>query len=309
MSDLAVETFSLSKRFGEVLAVDGVSLKVKRGEIYGFLGLNGAGKSTTIRLILGIATPTAGGARVFGEPVRADSSLWRRVGHLVEAPSAYPELSVRENLDVARRLYDVDNRQMVDNMIELLGLGAWADRRAKTLSSGNRQRLGLARALLHDPELLILDEPANGLDPLGVVAIRELLRPLAGERGVTVFMSSHILAEVERLAERIGVVHHGRLIEEVNEAELERRRSRRLVLETRDIDLAARTLRGAGYDVAESSGEHGRACLELKDSRALDKPDDVARVLVEAGVPPMRLAVEQEDLEHHFLRLTGEGAS
>src|SRR5215471_10772174 len=232
MTELAVATSGLTKRYGGapgVLAVDRVDLRVARGEVYAFLGLNGAGKSTTIRMLLGMIRPTAGHVALFGERVQPDAvGLWRRVGHLVETATAYPELSVRENLEVARRLAGIDARRAVDGAIERLGLGEYAERRAGTLSLGNLQRLALARALLGEPELLVLDEPANALDPAGVVEIRELLRALAIEQGVTVFMSSHILGEVDRLATRIGIVHRGRLIEELDSAALERHRDPRL---------------------------------------------------------------------------------
>ena len=231
MSELAVATFGLTKRYrGDVLAVDGVDLRVARGEIYGFLGPNGAGKSTTIRMLLGMIAPTVGHAELFGERVRADApAMWRRVGHLVESATAYPELTVRENLEVARRLQGVEDRASIRRLIDQLGLGEYADRRAGTLSLGNLQRLALARALLHEPELLILDEPANGLDPAGVIEVRELIRELAQRRGATVFISSHILAEVDRLAKRIGIIHRGRLIEELDSEALERHRDVRQI--------------------------------------------------------------------------------
>src|SRR5512138_3089962 len=206
--EFTIETFGLSKSFGTVRAVDGVNLRVRCGEIYGFLGLNGAGKTTTIRLLLGMIGPTAGTVQVLGEDVGPHGrGPWGRVGHLVESPAAYPELTVYENLEVARRLQMVADRDVTPRAIERLGLGAYAGRKAGTLSSGNLQRLALARALLHDPQVLLLDEPANGLDPAGVVEIRELIAKLAQERGVTVFMSSHILPEVDRLATRIGIIH------------------------------------------------------------------------------------------------------
>ena len=169
------------------------------------------------------------------------------------------------------------------------------------LSTGNLQRLGLARALLHEPELLILDEPANGLDPAGVVEIRELLASLAHEKGVTVFMSSHILTEVDRLATRIGIIHKGRLIEELEAEKLESLRSRRLEIRVRDLAAAQSALTQAGFAVKDKR-EH----VVLNEARAIDAPEEVATLLVNAGTPPTRLAVEQEDLEDHFLRLTGE---
>ncbi len=306
MSELAVATSGLSKRYrGGVLAVDRVDLRVARGEIYAFLGLNGAGKSTTIRMLLGMISPTAGHAELFGERVRAGASeLWRRVGHLVETATAYPELTVRENLEIARRLQGVTDRSVVGRMIEHLALGEYADRRTGTLSLGNLQRLALARALLHEPELLVLDEPANGLDPAGVIEIRELLRVLAHERGVTVFMSSHILAEVDRLATRIGIVHRGRLIEELDSEALERHRDPRLEIGARDLDAAESALHAAGFAPGRQARDGGAAVLELREPRAIDAPDEIARLLVAAGAPPTRLAVAHETLEDHFIRLT-----
>ena len=301
---VTIQTWGLSKRYGNVLAVDAVDLRVDRGEIYGFLGLNGAGKTTTIRALLGMIRPSAGGVSLFGEPIGPGGrGPWRRVGHLVEAPAAYPELTVRENLEIARRLHGVADASVTMRAIDRFGLGAYADRRAGTLSMGNLQRLGLARALLHEPELVILDEPANGLDPAGVVEVRQLLSAIAREQGVTVFMSSHILAEVDRLATRIGIIHNGRLIEELDMDELERRRARRLAVDARDRSAARSALEAAGYAVS-LVGEEG--AFVLNEPRALEAPDQVARVLVAASTPPIRLAVEQDDLEQHFLRLTGE---
>jgi ABC-2 type transport system ATP-binding protein len=302
----AIATDALTKRYrGDVLAVDGVNLRVARGEIYAFLGLNGAGKSTTIRMLLGMIRPTAGHAELFGVRVAPGANaLWRRVGHLVESATAYPELTVVENLDVARRLAGIEDRRRADLMIDRLALNAYAGRRAATLSLGNLQRLALARALLHGPELLVLDEPANGLDPAGVVEIRDLLRDLAHHEGVTVFMSSHILGEVDRLANRIGIVHRGRLVEELDSAALEQRRDRRLEVATRDLEAAKAALLAAGL---RPQGR-GQGRLELRDPMALEAPERVAEILVSAGVPPTHLAIALESLEEHFMRLTSDEA-
>jgi ABC-2 type transport system ATP-binding protein len=299
--NFAVETDALSKRYGHVRAVDHVNLRVRPGEIYGFLGLNGAGKTTTIRALLGLIRPSEGSVKVLGQAVgQHGRGPWRRVGYLVEAPAAYPELTVRENLEIARRLHGIADKSATSRAIERLHLGAYTDRKAGTLSTGNLQRLGLARALLHVPELLILDEPANGLDPAGVVEIRELLADLAHERGVTVFMSSHILTEVDRLATRIGIIHQGHLIEELAVEKLEQLRSQRLEVRARDAEAARHALARAGFAVQASDDT-----LVLREARAIDAPDRVAAILAEAGTPPLRLAVEQENLEDYFLRLTG----
>jgi ABC-2 type transport system ATP-binding protein len=298
--NLAIETIGLTKTYGAVKAVTGVSLQVGRGEIYGFLGLNGAGKTTTIRALLGMIRPSAGSARILGETIGSGGrGPWRKVGHMVERPSAYPELTVRENLEVARRLQGVPDRKAVDRIIGRLQLAEYADRRAGTLSTGNLQRLGLARAMLHDPELLILDEPANGLDPAGVVEIRELVAGLAREKGVTVFMSSHILPEVDRLATRIGIIHKGHLLEELESKRMEALRSHRVEIQTRDRDRAAGVLRAAGFAPAAADGK-----LVLTEARALAAPEEIAKLLVGADVPLLGLAVAQEDLEEYFLRLT-----
>jgi ABC-2 type transport system ATP-binding protein len=306
MGDQAIATEALTKRYrGDVLAVDRVNLRVARGEVYAFLGLNGAGKSTTIRMLLGMIRPTAGHADLFGVRVAPGANdLWRRVGHLVESATAYPELTVVENLDVARRLAGIDDRRQVDLMIDRLALNAYARRRAGTLSLGNLQRLALARALLHGPELLVLDEPANGLDPAGVIEIRDLLRDLARHQGVTVFMSSHILGEVDLLANRIGIVHRGRLVEELDSAALEQRRDRRLEVETRDLGAAERALLAAGL----TPQKQGDRRLELRDPMALEAPERVAEILVSAGVPPTHLVIARESLEEHFMRLTSDEA-
>jgi ABC-2 type transport system ATP-binding protein len=300
----AIETNQLSKVFGDVRAVDAIDLRVGLGEIYGFLGLNGAGKTTTIRALLGMIRPSAGNVKVLGQAVGQQGNgrgPWAQVGHLVESPSSYPELTVRENLDIARRLHGIQKSNVVDDVMQRLALASYANRKAGTLSMGNLQRLGLARALLHAPHLLILDEPANGLDPAGVVEIRELLRTLANENGVTVFMSSHILTEVDRLATRIGIIHKGRLIEELDTIKLEQLRSKRLEVQTRNLAAAQISLQSAGYKFV-LQGEN----LILEDIHAIEHPDDIAHILVNAGTPPTRLAVEQQELEDHFLQLTSD---
>ncbi|NMB87019.1 MAG: ABC transporter ATP-binding protein [Chloroflexi bacterium] len=297
---MSIETENLTKHYGNVLAVDHLSLRVNEGEIYAFLGLNGAGKTTTIRMLLGMIQPTAGSARVLGVPIHLGShEPWRSVGYLVETPHAYPELTVIENLEVARRLHPGTPAKAVENIIERLSLGEYAHRRAGNLSLGNAQRLGLAKALLHTPRLLLLDEPANGLDPAGIVEIRQLLLDLTREQGVTVFMSSHILAEVSRLAQRIGIIHQGRLIQELNVEELERNRRRRLLLHTRDTQAASLALAAAG----RPAGLTPDGSLELKEARDIAGSDEIASLLVRAGAPPTRMAVEEEDLEQYFLRL------
>jgi ABC-2 type transport system ATP-binding protein len=292
----AISAQGLSKSYGPVKAVVDVHLDVRRGEIYGFLGRNGAGKTTTIRMLLGLVRPSAGSISILGSA----KGVLSRIGYLVESAAAYPNLTVRENLHIQRRLMGAPPAA-VDEVIELLKLGEYVNRRAGRLSLGNKQRLSLARALVHRPELLILDEPANGLDPAGIVEIRALLRRLADDQGVTIFMSSHLLDEVEHLADRVGIVHAGRLVEEVNYKELRDNGKVAIEIEVDDVALAERVLRGelALVEVTRS-GDKG---LRIADRAA--KPVLIARALVGAGVGLERLAPMEEDLERHFMRLTG----
>lgn len=296
-----IETIHLSKNYGDVRAVQDVNLHVKQGEIYGFLGLNGAGKTTTIRMLLGMIHPSEGKVTILGQALgRNGRGPWAQVGHMVESPSAYPELTVRENLDIARRLYGITDPNAVDDVMERLSITTYAQQKAGTLSLGNLQRLGLARAMIHKPALLILDEPANGLDPAGVIEIRGLLADLARSQGVTVFMSSHILTEVDRLATRIGIIHKGRIIEDLDAEKLEQFRAKRLEIKVRDFAKAQQVLIDANYSAVI---DHDSILID--DMRATDAPDEIARLLVKEDVPPTRLAVEQQNLEDHFMQLTG----
>ncbi len=243
-----IRTKNLSKHFGSVKAADKISLSVRKGEIYGFLGLNGAGKTTPIRMLLMIK-PTSGESYLKGEKVTANShKLWNSIGYLVEIPYSYPELTVRENLEIVRRLHLLDDSSAVDVVIEQLHLGRYQNRKAKNLSLGNAQRLGLAKAIIHNPDILILDEPANGLDPAGIVEIRELLHDLAFNKGVTVFISSHILGEISKIATRIGIIHDGRLIQEMDINQLHKLRKRRLLINVEDKNGAISILTKEGFN-------------------------------------------------------------
>jgi ABC-2 type transport system ATP-binding protein len=216
MSTVAIRAQGIARRFGDEQAVAGVDLEVRAGEIVALVGLNGAGKSTLMRLLLGMLRPDAGTAEVLGCPVvDADRAVWSRVGHLIETPARYGELTVVESVYSAARLQGWDRRTArvaAAAIITDLELGHWRNRATRTLSLGNRQRLGLAMALVHQPDVLVLDEPSNSLDPLGVVRVRELLRMRASEDGVSVLVSSQHLDEVARMADRIVLLHHGQII-------------------------------------------------------------------------------------------------
>lgn len=299
-----IRTERLTKRYGEKSIVDQVSVSVGKGEIYGFLGLNGAGKTTTIRMLLGMIKPSEGDVYLFGQRSTAGSaSLWRRVGYLVETPAAYPDFTVRENLRIAAGMHGLTGSKAVDEVMDTLKLTTYAGTKAKHLSLGNAQKLGLAKALVHKPAILILDEPTNALDPAGIVLVRELLRHLAAEQGVTVFISSHILEEIAKIASRIGIIDAGMLLQEISAAEFERLRRKRLYLAACGQESAALAkLQQAGYSLQQD--EHG--LLTVSDERAVRHPEDVAKQLMQAGIPLSMLKVEEEGLESYFLNLIQE---
>ncbi len=303
----AIRIAGLAHRFGSTVALDGVDLEVSSGRITGFLGRNGAGKTTVIRALLGLLAPDRGSVEVLGTMVRAGrtpAALWGRVGCLVEGPGLYPALSVADHLEVAARSRGLP-RSAIPAAVERLDLGSYLRVKAGALSLGNRQRLGLALALVHRPELVVLDEPGNGLDPAGVVDLRDLLRDLAAE-GAAVLMSSHLIGEVARTAHHVAIIHAGRIAARLSDTDLSQLGKPRFTAGFRTADHARRgaealTARGIR---AIAEGER----LSSADDEAVDEPDRMALHLVRAGLPPVRLAVEREDLERHFLRLTQEAS-
>jgi ABC-2 type transport system ATP-binding protein len=294
-----IRTEKLSKQYKDVLAVSEMSLNVSKGEIYGFLGLNGAGKTTTIRMLLGMISPTSGEAYINGKKVQeGNTGLWKEIGYLVEIPYSYPNLTVRENLEIIRRLRLMDNKNSVDSVMDKLKLTEYANRQARNLSLGNAQRLGVAKALIHNPDILILDEPANGFDPAGIYEIREMLIDLAKNHGVTIFISSHILGEISRFASRIGIIHNGVLIQELQTHELDQISQKRLKVNTGNNKLAQSVLQQKGIDAKETPDN----MLEIQDQSSINNPESVATLLVNDQVPPSLLCVVEEDLESYFLR-------
>lgn len=299
MADV-IQTEDLTKHYGKVKAAESVDLQIKQGEIYGFLGLNGAGKTTTIRMLLGMIRPTRGEACLFGKKVRSrNMDLWNKVGHLVEIPYSYPELTVLENLEIFRRLRCLKNRNPLNEMMEKLHLSPYRNTKVKNLSLGNAQRLGIAKAMMHHPDLLILDEPANGLDPSGIVQIREILLDLAGTHGVTIFISSHILGEISRLATRIGIIHEGQMIRESAVDQLKNSRYRALHVNTRDNKKAFELIVQQGY----SPYYLPDGSLALTGESAISQPERVSALLASHSLPPVKIVVEEEDLEHYFFRI------
>jgi ABC-type multidrug transport system ATPase subunit len=291
MSELVVETRGLSKRFGEVQAVDDLTMGVRRGEIYGFLGPNGAGKTTTLRMLLGLARPSSGEATVLGARPGSPRAL-ARTGAMVEAPGLYPFLSGRDNLRVLASHAGAPPVR-IRMVLEQVGLADQADRRFGTYSQGMKQRLGVAAALLKDPELLVLDEPTTGLDPGGIAEMREFLRGL-GREGRTVLLSSHLMVEVEQVCDRVGVLHKGTLIRKGTVEEL-RGRDRRLLVRAEPLDQAAQLV--AALPEVKAVTTVDNALQLTTDPQAAPA---INRALVTGG-----LAVsELRPLEEVFLQLT-----
>jgi ABC-2 type transport system ATP-binding protein len=279
--------------------VDHLDLTVPQGAVYGFLGPNGSGKTTTIRVLLGLIKPDEGSVKLFERPLRDKRiDLLRRVGALVETPSLYPHLTGRENLEVTRRLIGAP-RGRIDAVLRIVRLDAAADRLVKGYSLGMKQRLGLALALLPEPELLILDEPTNGLDPAGIQEMRDLIRQMPEQHGITVFLSSHLLSEVEQIASHIGIVHHGKLAFEGTLESLQAEREEYLALGVDQPEAARRVLTEAGWAI-----QPGRNSI-LHVTAV--KHEDAARInslLVGQGVGVYHLALQQPTLEQTFLDLT-----
>lgn len=302
MSEYMIETTNLTKRFGSYTAVDNINLKVKRGEIYGFLGPNGAGKTTTIRMLLGLISPTSGDAKVFGKSMKSDSlEILRKVGSLVEYPSYYGNLTGRENLEITRRILDLDKSE-IDRALQVVKLSDWADRPVKKYSLGMKQRLGIAHTLMGHRELLILDEPTNGLDPAGIQEMRELIKTLPQEYGMTVLVSSHILSEIELMASSIGIIHKGRIHFQGPLSELRHHMSDEIYIEATPQEKAFQFLAAKGYEpswkkqgFAISSQDVGAAALN--------------RELVMNSFDVHHLSEARQSLEDIFLCITkGEGA-
>jgi ABC-2 type transport system ATP-binding protein len=285
-------------RRGPTVAVDGLDLEVPAGGVYGFLGPNGAGKTTTIRCLLGLVAPSSGGCRLLGvdSSSRGLARVVRRVGAIVESPALFPGFSGRRNLELLGAVHGIGRRR-VEETLELVGLGDRGHDRVKTYSLGMKQRLGLGAALLKDPEVLILDEPANGLDPAGIVEVRELLRRLSGE-GRTVFVSSHILSEVQHICDRVAILAHGRCVASgrVDDV-LAGGRATGLLVRVEDLGAAASLLRADGMET-RPDGDALRVEVPASDGAR------VTRLLAQSGHYVSELRPEAVDLEDVFLQLT-----
>ncbi|WP_040833069.1 ABC transporter ATP-binding protein [Nocardia brevicatena] len=293
MSETIVRTTGLTKRYGDHTAVDGVDMWVRAGEVYGFLGPNGAGKTTTLRMLVGLVAPSAGTATIFGH-APGDPVVLRRIGVLIEGPGCYPYLSGRDNLRVLAR-YRGLGRDAVEEALARVGLTARADDRYRTYSLGMKQRLGVGAALLGNPDLLVLDEPTNGLDPAGMAEMRALIAELAAD-GHTVLLSSHMLSEVQEICDRVGVISRGRLLAQSTVTELRGGASLLVRAEPAEVAFPA---------VQRAIG--ASALLTARGIRIESGPDTapaVARAVIDAGADLLELRVDERTLEEAFFEMT-----
>jgi ABC-2 type transport system ATP-binding protein len=295
----AIRALGLSKSYGKRLAVDHLDLEVGRAELFGFLGPNGAGKTTTIRMALGLIAPTEGSVEILGQEVRSHrSQVLPRVGALVESPALYGYLSGRDNLRAVGDLLGGAGEKRIDEVLEIVSLKGRDRDKVKTYSLGMKQRLGLAMALLNDPDLLILDEPANGLDPAGIVEMRDLLRDLAGQ-GKTVFISSHVLSEVQQICTRVAIINHGKLIRVAPVHELLQSSGEfQVKVDSPDELLAALRLQPWAQ---QARSEDGLVITRAPEGRGRN----LIKFLVDGGYTPDSVSERQQDLEDIFLQLTG----
>ena len=296
-----LETQGLTKVYGTKEAAKDVDLHIREGQIYGLIGRNGAGKTTIMRMISGLSTPTSGSYSLFGKTGYAMGRALRNVGVLIESPGLYPRLSARENLKIKCIGSGVRARGYVEELLKTVGLeNTDMKKPAGSYSLGMRQRLGIGLALVGDPKILILDEPINGLDPQGIAEIRQMLLKLRDEKGITIMISSHILDELSKVADCFGIIHEGRLLDEFSSEELHRRCGQYVLIRTDDPEAAARALGGLGIGsvTTETDGT-------LRVSGHLDETADMARALVGAGVALKEMRLQSLSLEDYYLNVTG----
>ncbi|MCP1157038.1 ABC transporter ATP-binding protein [Bacillus infantis] len=302
MNDDVLTTSQLSKKYQKNMALDKVSVKIKKGSIYGFIGQNGAGKSTLIRVITGLAYPTSGTFELFGKSNERDIiEARKRIGTIIEGPALYPQMTAKENLEAHRLLKGIPGKECIGKTLKLVGLQDTGKKKAKNFSLGMKQRLGLAIALLGDPEFLILDEPINGLDPMGVVEIRELLKKLNREYGITILISSHILSELHLLATHYGIIHKGELLEQLSAKELQEKCQQYLHIKVDDPSKAATIIE------SRLSAHDFEVMPEgtIKLFASVDAPGKVSKLLTDEGLIIEEFMPMGEDLETYFSNRIG----
>lgn len=302
MDGFLIETEGLTKYFGETPAIKDVDLHVKKGEIYGLLGRNGAGKTTIMKMLLGLTKATKGTIQLFNKPFeKPEKSILNRIGAMIETPGFYPNLTATENLEILASLRGVIHKDAVKRSLEQVGL-SYKDRKLYAdYSLGMKQRVGIAAAIIHDPELLILDEPVNGLDPIGVAEMRDFLKKLSGEYGKTILISSHILSEIDLIADQIGIIHAGLLLEERNYRELKEQNMQFISLKAeplpRVIQLIDEKLRVKEYQVKEDG------TIQIFNTEI--KTKQIVKVLAENGVFVDEVCRHSDTLEDYFKKITG----
>ncbi|MGE7109802.1 ABC transporter ATP-binding protein [Lysinibacillus sp. NPDC047702] len=293
-----VQTENLSKNFGKEQAVSNINLKIRKGEIYGFLGPNGAGKTTTIRMLLGLMKPSSGTIKIFQKDVARDRiNILAKVGSLVENPSYYPHLTAYENLEALRKILGVP-KSRIDEVLEIVRLKDAANKKVKGFSLGMKQRLGIAASLLHNPELLILDEPTNGLDPSGIIEIRNLLKRLPSEYGMTIIISSHLLSEIDQMATQVGIVSKGKMIFQDSIEAMRKSAQPKVFIKVNDAEKGWRSLVAHGI-----KAEHKEGLISL-DECSDEKVAHIVQILVQEGILVYRVEEEKRSLEDIFLQMT-----
>lgn len=302
MSKYIIETKKLTKQYGTQKSVADLNIHVEKGKIYGLLGRNGAGKTTTMKMLLGLTQPTSGEIKIWDKPLQENvKKLLPRIGSLIESPGFYPNLTATENLRIFATLRGVPNRHAIKDALDLVGLPYQDKKLFSQYSLGMKQRLAIALAIMHDPELLILDEPINGLDPIGIAEVRSFLRQLCDEKGKTILISSHILSEISLLADDVGIIDHGALLEEESLTELERKSSKHIHFMLSDTAQAARILECTFHENQFSiQDDHS---LRLYN---LDLPvGKIVTVFVKNGLEVSEAHICEESLEDYFKRVTG----
>lgn len=302
MNDLVIETKQLTKIYGEQTAVNSVNLHVKKGRIYGLLGRNGAGKTTIMKMILGLTPITSGEVDVLGRNIKGqEKKVYPRIGAIIETPGFYPNLTGTENLEIFAKLRGTAAPHAVENALKVVGLPYKDKKLFSKYSLGMKQRLGIANAILHDPELLILDEPTNGLDPIGIAEVRDFIKKLSVEQGKTILISSHILSEISLLADDIGIIDHGVLLEESSMSELEKKNRKYILLQVSDIPKASLILERQ-FQLKDYSVQDNHT-LRLYDT-ALDM-GEINKALVTQNITVISSQLCNDSLEDYFRKITG----
>ena len=297
-----IETNNLTKKYGDEKVVDKIYINVKRGEIYGFLGRNGAGKTTTISMLLGLIKPTGGSIKIFGKDFQNNKKeILERIGSTIEFSGFYKNLTAVDNLKINARLIGIKKKDAIKEALSIVGLVEEKNKKVGNYSLGMKQRLGIARAILHDPELLILDEPTNGLDPVGIKEIRKLINSLAENKQITIFMSSHILSEVQQLATKVGVVHEGKLIEEVDFEKLRKNNRKYIEIDVSNDGKTAQILEDKfnieDYEVYPNN--------KVRIYSKHDQIGNINKKLVKNDINVTGIKMSEDNLEDYFVKLTG----